>query len=129
MAEEAYQCRVCGRCCRGQGGIKVTGADIIAQAEYVGLAPQEYENRYIVRRHGEMEIGIREDGACHFLEDKACAIHPVKPAVCALWPWLPGPLKEEMGFLSIKQDCPGIDEGAAWEDFLNQYEEETRDQG
>lgn len=127
MAGPAYQCRMCGKCCHGKGGIKVTEEDIRAQAEFVGLDVEDYRERYIVLRHGKMEIGTREDGACHFLADKVCGIHPVKPAICALWPWLPGALKEEMGFLSLKQDCPGVDREATWEDFKAQYYREHPD--
>ena len=77
-----------------------------------------------ILRHGQREIGTREDGACHFLENKVCGIHPVKPSICALWPWLPGMLENEMGFLSLKQDCPGVDPEATWEDFKAQHERE-----
>ena len=104
-------------------------ADIRAQAKYLGLPVEEYRERYVVLRHGKMEIGTREDGACHFLKDNICAIHPVKPAICALWPWLPGALAEEMGFLSLKQDCPGVAREAAWADFKAQYEREKNGRG
>ena len=115
---------MCGQCCYGKGGIKVTAQEVAAQAAYVDLSVEEYQNRYTILRHGQREIGTREDGACHFLKDKVCGIHPVKPAICALWPWLPGPLENEMGFLSLKQDCPGVAQEATWEDFKAQYERE-----
>ncbi len=128
MAKKAYVCQMCGRCCNGKGGIKITEADVIAQAGFIGVSPEEYKRKYTILRHGKREIGTREDGACHFLDDKVCGIHPVKPAICALWPWLPGALNEEMGFLSLKQDCPGVDPKATWEEFKAQYEEISRDQ-
>ena len=115
---------MCGRCCYGKGGIKVTDQEVQAQAAYVGLPVREYMDRYTILRHGQREIGTREDGACHFLENKVCGIHPVKPSICALWPWLPGMLENEMGFLSLKQDCPGVDPEATWEDFKAQHERE-----
>ena len=118
---------MCGRCCHGKGGIRVTEEEVEAQAGYLGLTPDEFKRKYTLLRHGKREIGTREDGACHFLKDNVCGIHPVKPAICALWPWLPGPLAEEMGFLSLKQDCPGVEREATWAEFKAQYERERRD--
>ncbi len=129
MAKDAYRCRMCGECCHGKGGIRVTEEEAVAQAAYLGISPQEFKDRFTLLRHGKREIGTRGDGACHFLKDKVCGIHPVKPAICALWPWLPGPLKNEMGFLSLKQDCPGVRREATWAEFKAQYERERRDRG
>jgi Fe-S-cluster containining protein len=96
---------------------------------FLGLDQAEFMARHTLLRNGNREIGTKEDGACHFLADKVCSIHPVKPAVCRLWPWLPGALADEMGFLSLKQDCPGVAREATWEDFKAQHRAETSGPG
>ena len=125
MNRPAFECQCCGRCCHGRGGIRVSRTEIETISAFLDLDPAEFIVRYTLLRNGNREIGITDDGACHFLKDKVCSIHPVKPAICRLWPWLPGALSEEMGFLSLKQDCPGVARDAAWDDFKAQHRAET----
>ena len=127
MKEPAFICRQCGRCCFGQGGIRVSSGEVERISVFLGLAPDDFILRFTVLRNRNREIGTKEDGSCHFLTDKVCSIHPVKPAICRLWPWLPGALSDEMGFLSLKQDCPGVAEEASWEDFKAQHRAQTSD--
>ena len=125
-----YECIMCGQCCYGEGGIFITEADAAAIAAYLNIEPAEFMDRYTARRYGRLEISTREDGACHFLTDQVCGIHPVKPENCRRWPFMPGALKEEWGFLSMRNNCPGFDPQATWEEFLAFYKEVTsgRDQ-
>lgn len=128
--KDAYECLCCGECCHGQGGIRITEEEAQLQAVYLGIRPEKYLDKYTILRNGNREIGIREDGACHFLKDKICSIHPVKPAICRLWPWLPGALAEEVGFIGLKGGCAGIDPEATWEEFKAQAERiQKEDQG
>lgn len=122
MSKLAYECQCCGQCCHGQGGIFVEPDQIPVMADFLGLEPEEFQRRYIRTRLGRLEIGVGPDGACLMLKDNRCAIHPVKPKICRDWPFLPGPLTEEWGFLSIRGSCPGFNPEADWQDFLDQYE-------
>ena len=85
---------------------------------------EDFLERYTALRSGRLEISTREGGACHFLTNKVCGIHPVKPANCRRWPFMHGAVTEEWGFLSMKDNCPGFDPQATWEQFLALYEGE-----
>jgi len=129
MNRPAFECQCCGRCCHGRGGIRVSPAEVEALAAFLDLDQVVFLARYTLLRNGNREIGTKEDGTCHFLFRKICAVHQVKPAICRLWPWLPGALADEMGFLSLKQDCPGVAREATWEDFKTQHRAETGGRG
>lgn len=121
-----YDCKMCGQCCYGEGGIFITEADVKAIAAYLGLPRAEFLDTYVGIRNGRMEIITRSDGACVFLKNKVCGIHPVKPHNCRTWPFMPGALREEWGFLSMKNNCPGFDPDSTWEEFLEFYEVSKR---
>ncbi len=122
MTRPVFECQQCGQCCYGEGGIFIEPEDVAAIAEYLGISPEEFEKRFVGHRNGRLDIGTGANGACHFLKDNRCSIHPVKPKNCRLWPFLPGPLTEEWGFKSMKGNCPGFDPEASWDDFLAYYE-------
>ena len=124
MTRPAFECQLCGQCCRGEGGITVSAKELEEIASFLGISPARLKRGFTFLRHGRREIRTGTKGACLFLAGNRCAIHPVKPRTCRVWPFLPGALKEEWGFLSLRQNCPGIDPQADWRAFKTQYEAE-----
>lgn len=82
-------CIRCGACCRWEGQVKVTDAEIARIAQFLGLSQEDFIASYTVLRADRRGLGIRmlEDGTCVFLDDKnECRIHSVKPAQCKGYP-------------------------------------------
>ena len=117
VPREVFQCRACGQCCHGEGGIGVTPAESSSLAAFLGLSVTEFEERFTRLRHGRREVRVDATGACMFLQGDLCGVHRVKPSVCRAWPWLPAALGDPWGFEGLKDYCPGMDPDASWEDF------------
>ena len=57
-------------------------------------------------------LAQREDGFCHFVKDKRCSIHPVKPRICRAWPYLESVLTDFTNWEAMASVCPGINKQA-----------------
>ena len=115
----AFECVRCGRCCAGpeEGYVWVTREEIAAIAEFLGMAEDDFRNRYVRRvgwRHSLVERAGNKD--CIFLTYdanglSACAIYPVRPVQCRTWPFWPANLKSPAAWSLAAQRCPGINRG------------------
>jgi Fe-S-cluster containining protein len=113
-----FQCRQCGDCCAGRGGIFVKPREVEEMAALLGLPVVEFCRRYVEAS----EMGPRlttENGVCVFLlEGKLCRVHPVKPFICRQWPFLPALLGDSEELAQAKGACPGINPDCSHEDFV-----------
>jgi uncharacterized protein len=118
QAEEqpVFTCQQCGQCCQGDKGILVTPAEMNALAEFLGLSREELARRYLISSPLGLQVAAR-NGACIFLEDKRCRVHPVKPRICREWPFLPALLAHADEFEAAKEACPGLAPDCRHEDF------------
>lgn len=112
-----FACRQCGECCRGDKGILVTPAEMAVLADFLGLSPEELQRRYLIASPLGPQVAA-QNGACIFLEDNRCRVHPVKPRICREWPFLPALLAHAEEFEAAKEACPGIAEGCRHQDFV-----------
>ena len=84
-----YQCQRCGNCCRWPGDVHVTDAEISKIAAHLGLAENDFIQRFCrvnARRDG-LSIDDHPDGSCLFLKgENECLIQPVKPVHCRGFP-------------------------------------------
>jgi uncharacterized protein len=86
---------MCGNCCRGQGHVRVSPAEVRRIAAHLGMAEEEFV-RTLTRKpeiasHAKAgDLWLIEkpapDYECIFLEGNLCAVNPVKPAQCAGFP-------------------------------------------
>ena len=98
-----HRCLCCGTCCRWEGDVCLTEADISAIAAYLGLAEDDFINRYcrLQRNRRGLSLIDAPDGACIMLrDDKRCRINPVKPQQCRDFP-------HKWNFPGWEQRCPG----------------------
>jgi Fe-S-cluster containining protein len=123
---KAFECKRCGACCHGEGGILADKNDIEHIAAFLGTTPEFFLKWYCETRNGKIYLRSRGDGYCVFF-DKArlCLIHPVKPGPCRLWPFYPALLKNEENWEMAKDACPGINPEASFEEFVRQGEKNT----
>ena len=119
-----FECKRCGTCCFGEGGIKLQGHEIERIAAFLGLSLHVFVTTYCVEKHGKTYIACKADGFCLFYDPEGqCEIHPVKPGPCSSWPFYPALLKDKDNWEMAKGACPGISQHCSFEDFVRQSEE------
>ena len=86
--KEQFVCRKCGACCRGDGFVKVTEAEIITMAEYLGETEEQFKSRWLRPSLFEGHwLKDKENKDCIFLENNQCLVHAVKPVQCRSFPF------------------------------------------
>ncbi len=123
---KAFSCRMCGQCCRGEGGITIDPEELDRIASYLGVPSETFRRDFCTERNGSVSIAAGEDGFCLLYRNgKGCAIHPVKPARCALWPFYAALLRDPAAWREAMDACPGINPEASFEAFLKQARDES----
>ena len=114
-----FDCRQCGSCCFGRGGVRLTRAEAGETADYLRIGLDELKRLYLADGEPPWEVRVGPEGYClfHQPQNGQCLIHAVKPAICRLWPFFPGPLKDESAFNDAKAACPGLPADLTWADF------------
>ena len=116
-AAQVFHCRQCGDCCQGRGGIHVQPLEVAQMAAHLGLTKAEFRRRYLEASPlGERLATVA--GACVFLQENRCLVHPVKPAICRHWPFLPALLAHPEELEGVKGACPGIAPTCSHADFV-----------
>ncbi|MBW1991289.1 MAG: YkgJ family cysteine cluster protein [Deltaproteobacteria bacterium] len=118
-ASPAFICRQCGECCRGEKGILVSSREAREIAAFLGISEAELRSRYLVESSLGPQVAT-VNGACVFLVNNRCRIHPVKPRICREWPFLPALLQHADEFEAAKAACPGLAAAGSHEDFVAQ---------
>lgn len=116
---DVFNCQRCGTCCLGRGGVRLGENEAQLAAEFLGLSLVQFKERYLESGPGPWDVGVGPDGYCLFHQpgEMGCLIHPVKPKICRLWPFLPGPLQVASAFKDAQNSCPGILPTASWASF------------
>jgi hypothetical protein len=121
---KAFECKKCGECCYGEGGILLQPEEIEKIADFLGLTVESFIALHGEERHGRRYIRSAPSGYCTFFDqDQQCLIHPVKPGPCSLWPFYPALLKDRAAWNDAKEACPGINPEASFEDFVKASKE------
>ncbi len=127
MTEKAFECRMCGHCCQGEGGIVMTAHDRARLADHLGIGEDELVRRYSAERGGKLHLITGEDGYCVFFRD-GCSVHPGRPAICRAWPYFRGNLIDEISWEMIQEYCPGVNPAAGHAEFVRQGKQYLRDE-
>jgi uncharacterized protein len=118
---KAFECKKCGACCYGKGGILVSEQEIWNLAAFLGISPEAFETTYCETRNSRTYIASAPDGYCVFFDrERLCLIHPVKPGPCRLWPFYPALLKDKGNWKAAMDACPGINPDTSHEDFVKE---------
>jgi len=113
-----FQCRQCGECCTGRGGILVKAGEVEAMAALLALPVAEFRRRYVEASALGPRLTVA-DGVCVFLmEGRHCRVHPVKPFICRQWPFLAALLVDPDELESAKTACPGLNPDCSHGDFV-----------
>lgn len=104
-----FQCRKCGVCCEGRGGIVVSPSDLSCLAAFLHIAVGEVAARYCESSGGKLKIRTGQNGRCTFFrEGRGCGVHGGKPAICRAWPFFRGNIEDPISLAMAKGFCPGI---------------------
>jgi uncharacterized protein len=118
---KAFECKNCGVCCYGMGGILVNDQERRNIAAYLGVSVERFEETCCEIRNLKTYVRSGEDGYCVFFhKERRCLIHPVKPGPCRLWPFYPALLKDRGSWKAAMDACPGINPDASYEDFVKE---------
>jgi Fe-S-cluster containining protein len=117
---KAFDCRMCGDCCYGEGGITLRDEEVGKIAHFLGISSHSFVARYCEMRNGRLSITSGTDRFCIFFERRGCLIHPVKPRVCASWPFYAANLKDKESWELAKHACPGINRDCNFAEFIRQ---------
>lgn len=117
----AFDCRLCGHCCKGTGGIVVSDKDRDRLCVFLGLTGGEFESRHGQRRNGKLFIRSNGTGYCIFFRENAgCGVHAAKPDICRAWPYFRGNLVDSESLELAKDFCPGIPREQPHEEFVQE---------
>ena len=107
-----FQCQPgCTACCETKGFVYLTEEDIERAAEFLGLSKKKFEKRYIYRTKNTRRLRTPREGACVFLHDSRCSIHPAKPTQCRIFPFWPELAESKKEWNKAAAWCPGIGKG------------------
>ncbi len=121
MTDSVFDCKMCGHCCQGQGGIIASTPERERLAAYLGLSEDEFCAVYTQPQGVKLVLRSREDGFCIFFDpEKACTVHPAQPDVCRAWPFFRGNLVDEVSWELAQDYCPGIQAASGHVEFARQ---------
>ena len=106
-----FECTLCGNCCTGTPGyVWLSPRDEEAITRFLDLDPDRFRARYT--RLAPKGVSLVEKpgshGDCVFLtDDKRCAIQPVKPRQCLIYPFWPQLLASREKWIEGTLRCPG----------------------
>jgi len=106
---QAFECRMCGECCSGSGGIVVTSEEQHRIAAFLRMGIADFQHGHVRSNGLKSFIRSNEQGWCIFFHvDRGCLVHPVKPGPCRAWPFFRGNLLDRSSFEMAREYCPGI---------------------
>ena len=112
---------MCGECCYGEGGIFMKTEEQTRIAKFLGLKFEDFLSKFTEERNGRIYAKVGVDNFCIFFKKgKGCAIHPVKPARCELWPYYPANITDRETWDNAKLACRGINRDCSFEEFVKE---------
>ena len=120
--ENIFECRQCGQCCEGRGGIILSSDDLARLASFLNQSES-----FVIAEYAEIANGKRrlktskKTGHCVFFEGgRGCLVHEGKPDICRAWPYFRGNLEDAASFEMAREYCPGISRRARHADFAEE---------
>lgn len=114
-----FDCRKCGTCCMGEGGIVLGPKDLTRLAVHFSMEPEIFLAQYTTLHNGKHKIRTGPDGNCLFFRTgKGCAVHDYKPDICRAWPFFRGNMVDDASLAMAREFCPGIRKDAAHAAFV-----------
>lgn len=106
-SEALFQCKQCGKCCKGYGGTYLNKNDIERISRHINADPAKFVEQFCNLSGKQPLLAQRKDKYCIFW-DQICTIHTVKPLMCRKWPFLESILVDPANWRIMSDSCPGI---------------------
>lgn len=114
-----FECRQCGQCCAGVGGIVLGLRDVTRLSRHFGVAEETFLSLYAERHNGKNTVRTGPDGNCLFFRTNfGCSVHKDKPEICRAWPFFRGNLVDPVSLAMAKDFCPGIRRDVTYTEFV-----------
>ncbi len=128
--DQVFECKKCGHCCEGRGGIVLSQRDLDRLAAFLGVDPAIARERYAELSNGKLKVRTGPDGFCIFFKTgSGCAVHAGKPDICRAWPFFRGNLVDDVSLDMARDFCPGISRATTFENFQRAGREYLRAHG
>lgn len=114
---EIFDCKKCGHCCEGKGGIVLSQKDASRLCDFLGLSSSEFLNLYAVGHSGKKMLRTVAGKCVFFKSGIGCAVHSSKPDICRAWPFFRGNLEDSISLAMAKEFCPGINRECDFAEF------------
>jgi Fe-S-cluster containining protein len=101
----------CTCCCRQRGFVYLTEGNLRRAAAFLRLTAEAFERKYVYRTRNLLRLRKPRNSQCHFLRERGCAIHPVKPTQCVAFPFWPELIADRGAWNQAAAYCPGIGSG------------------
>jgi len=112
---------MCGDCCFGEGGIYLEDQESERIALFLQTSHDDFLACFCEERNNRTYLKTGRDNFCIFYEmGTGCAIHPVKPGRCSLWPFYRANVEDEETWEMAKWACRGISRECSFEEFVRQ---------
>ncbi len=123
MSDATFDCRMCGHCCEGKGGIIVSPKDLERLCFHFKINADEFLSTYGTMSNGKLNVRTGDNGFCiFFIQGKGCAVHNSKPDICRAWPYFRGNMIDDQSLHLAKDFCPGIKHDINHKDFVQEGE-------
>jgi len=126
----AFDCRMCGECCRGEGGIVVGPHDLQRLCAHMHIGAGSFIDLYGYRQNGKIKIRTGPDGYCiFFLPGTGCSVPMSWPDIRRPRPFFRGNMLDAASLAMAKEFCPGINPMIGHDAFVRaglQYLEQHR---
>jgi Fe-S-cluster containining protein len=103
--------QACTNCCQQRGFVYLTEADLARAAAFLRMSARAFERKFVYRTKTLLRLRKPRGSQCHFLRDRGCAIHPVKPTQCRAFPFWPELVGNREAWNETAGYCPGIGAG------------------
>src|ERR1039458_7005563 len=78
-----FECQPgCTECCRQQGFVYLSEADLLRAATFVGMSAAAFERKYVYRTQNRMRLRVPRRAHCHFLVEGGCGLLAWIKTVC-----------------------------------------------
>ena len=84
---------------------------MVRAARFLVISEKEFEAKYVIRYPTLLRLRKPLYAQCHFLNERGCSIHPVKPTQCRLYPYWPELVEDRKAWEEEAKSCPGIGKG------------------
>ncbi|MGQ3683572.1 MAG: YkgJ family cysteine cluster protein [Candidatus Loosdrechtia sp.] len=106
-----FECRQCGRCCRGKpGAVWVNRKEIEEISAFLGISEVVFARRYLRNIDERLSLLEYYNGDC-IMYNNGCNIYAVRPGQCRSFPFWTRNLETKTAWEKVKKACPGIDKG------------------